>query len=122
MPNAYQEQEIPARTEQDGLSVKQAVQRKSLDASSKKSDIKIPVNGSSSTSTCVVAKKKKTGAKKKRCGICNKKIKGRNFLACRCGGHFCKLHRLQVDHDCTFGVVKANITAVSAKPIQLESV
>lgn len=120
MPKACQETEVPARTEQDGLSVKQAVQRKSLDDNSKSTKI-IPGSSSNSATCTKVTKKKKAGTKKKRCGVCNKKIKGRSFLACRCGGHFCSLHRLQADHNCTFGVVKVKTTA-SAKPTQLESV
>jgi hypothetical protein len=47
----------------------------------------------------VVTKKKKQS--KKRCGICNRKIKLAMRLKCRCGGIFCTEHKIPSDHNCS---------------------
>lgn len=40
-------------------------------------------------------------AKKRRCGVCKKKI-GLTGFECRCGGLFCSMHRYADVHSCTF--------------------
>lgn len=44
--------------------------------------------------------------KKKRCGVCKKKI-GLTGFECRCGLMFCPLHRYADQHGCTFDYAKA---------------
>ena len=39
--------------------------------------------------------------KKKRCHVCRKKV-GLTGFDCRCGGHYCSLHRYSDTHECTF--------------------
>ncbi|CAF0778368.1 unnamed protein product [Didymodactylos carnosus] len=39
--------------------------------------------------------------KKKRCLTCNKKLTLTDY-PCRCGGHYCSLHRYANEHQCTF--------------------
>lgn len=36
------------------------------------------------------------------CAICNKKLKLINNFKCKCGFHFCKLHKFPEEHKCTF--------------------
>lgn len=107
MESSYQEPG-PSSSETDGLSAKQAVQMNSLDANSKNTEIsQTPVEKVSAT--CVPVTTKATKKKKKKKKVltcqhpnCKAKIKKmRSFLACRCGGHFCRDHSLQVDHNCT---------------------
>jgi len=42
--------------------------------------------------------------KKRRCGVCNKKI-GLTGFECRCGKMFCAIHRYPNEHGCTFDYV-----------------
>lgn len=44
--------------------------------------------------------------KKKRCGVCKKKI-GLTGFECRCGLMFCPIHRYADQHGCTFDYAKA---------------
>lgn len=44
--------------------------------------------------------------KKKRCGVCKKKL-GLTGFACRCGLMFCPLHRYADQHNCTFDYATA---------------
>ena len=39
--------------------------------------------------------------KKKRCHVCRKKV-GLTGFDCRCGGHYCSLHRYSDTHECSF--------------------
>jgi hypothetical protein len=39
--------------------------------------------------------------KKKRCGVCKKRV-GLTGFDCRCGGHFCTTHRYSDTHNCEF--------------------
>jgi len=43
----------------------------------------------------------KEKAKRKRCLSCNKRV-GLTGFDCRCGGHFCAMHRYSDTHDCSF--------------------
>jgi len=45
--------------------------------------------------------KKLKKSKKKRCAIC-RKSKGVLLLECKCGNHYCGLHRMFEAHNCTF--------------------
>merc|ERR1712139_245972 len=44
--------------------------------------------------------------KKKRCGVCKKKL-GLTGFPCHCGSMFCPLHRYADQHGCTFDYAKA---------------
>jgi hypothetical protein len=43
----------------------------------------------------------KEKVKKKRCDNCKKRV-GLTGFDCRCGGHFCGIHRYSDTHSCTF--------------------
>ena len=43
--------------------------------------------------------------KKKRCHICRKRV-GLTGFDCRCGGHYCSLHRYSDTHECTFDYIE----------------
>ena len=43
--------------------------------------------------------------KKKRCDVCRKKV-GLTGFDCRCGGHYCSLHRYSDTHECTFDYIE----------------
>merc|ERR1712083_984987 len=54
--------------------------------------------------------------KKKRCATCKRKLKPFEIIPCRCGGLYCKSHKMAFDHNCPIdnftriqkGLVKAN--------------
>jgi len=64
------------------------------------SSISSTLNSSAVSSDCPEPSKPKKG-KKRRCGICNKKI-GLTGFECRCGGLYCSIHRYADMHQCTF--------------------
>lgn len=63
------------------------------------SDIQESSSSTSKTLCSSVAVDKKP--KKRRCGICKKKI-GLTGFDCRCGGLYCSMHRYADTHNCTF--------------------
>jgi len=77
--------------------------------------------GASPTSSTNVEKKKRN-----RCSweSCNKKL-GLTGFDCRCGGHFCPLHRYANEHNCTFDYkehgqneIRKNMPVVQAERVR----
>ena len=68
----------------------------------KKIDVIIDAKAESSKTlpdkTSIAVEKKKDPSK---CFLCNKKT-GMYGFKCKCGGNFCKNHRLPEEHQCTF--------------------
>jgi len=63
--------------------------------------IKKPSETSTLTPGSSTTKSSPAKPKKRRCGVCKKKI-GLTGFECRCGGLFCSMHRYADVHACTF--------------------